>query len=83
MSKHQNRERRQPFAPLTGSAASEADDLPSEQEAIAAGLAIVEHYEPIGESDFDKGMRLLQQARGVKKRKPQNDQAQRRPDRNV
>jgi hypothetical protein len=72
MSKHQNRERRQPFAPLTGSAASEADDVPDEREALAAGLAIVEHYEPSGESDFDKGMRLLQQALGVKKRKPQN-----------
>lgn len=73
MSKHQNRERRQPFAPLTYSEASEADDLPNEREALAAGLAIVEHYEPKGEMDFDKGMRLLQQALGVKKRKPQND----------
>lgn len=72
MSKHQNRERRQPFAPLTGSAASEADDLPNQREALAAGLAIVEHYTPDGESDFDKGMRLLQQALGAKKRKPQN-----------
>jgi hypothetical protein len=70
MSKNQNRERRQPFAPLTGSAASEADDLPNEREALTAGLAIVKDYVPDGESDFDKGMRLLQQALGLKKRKP-------------
>ena len=67
------------FAASDCSAASEADDLPNEREALAAGLAIVEHYEPDGESDFDKGMRLLQQAIGVKKRKPQNAAGERQP----
>jgi len=66
-----------PLPPATGYAASEADDLPNEREALAVGLAIVEHYEPTGESDFDKGMRLLQRALRAKKRKPHNGPDQR------
>lgn len=62
------------LAERSGSETSEVDDLPNEREALAAGLAIVGHYEPSGESDFDKGMRLLQQALGVKKRKSPNHQ---------
>ena len=68
-----NPKRQRRLRAVTGSAASEADDLPNEREALAAGLAIVRDYMPDGESDFDKGMRLLQGALGVKKRKPQND----------
>lgn len=49
------------------SAADEdGEEMPKEQEAIEAGLALVDAKWD-GESDFDKGMRLLQQKLGIKR----------------
>lgn len=41
------------------------DDITTEREAIAMGLALLKG-DYTGESDFDKGMRLLQLKLGVK-----------------
>lgn len=48
-----------------GSAIDEQDRMPSEREALDAGLALVTAKWG-GDSDFDKGMRLLQKAIGIK-----------------
>lgn len=64
---------RKPKTPNAGSlhaACSAADedggDIPTQQEAIEAGLALVDARWD-GESDFDKGMRILQQKLGIKR----------------
>ena len=41
---------------------------PDEKDAVACGLALLQH-EWTGESDFDKGVRLLQEKMGIKKKK--------------
>lgn len=68
MSKKTSTEKRTPGSlhPACSAADSDGEEMPKEQEAIEAGLALVDAKWD-GESDFDKGMRLLQHKLGIKR----------------
>lgn len=40
----------------------QSDDIVTENEAIERGIELLKNYKPTGTSDFDKGMKILQDA---------------------
>lgn len=38
------------------------ESIVTENEAIETGISILQYYKPKGDSDFDKGMKILQDA---------------------
>ena len=64
-----------PLPGPTGEAIDDSDRMPTEREAMEAGLALVS-AKWNGESDFDQGMRLLQKAMCVSRITERSDRRQ-------